>query len=122
MTPGDVAVLLAAAGGLSGLAALIRVLIDRRQGIASAEHTARAEEREDRRDTIADRDGLLDRLLEDVQGYRAEARDTWTEMRDLRERIESLEESRRSLEAHVYTLEDHIWRQLPPPPPPRPGG
>ena len=115
MTPGDVAVLLAAAGGLSGLAALIRVLIDRRQGIASAEHTARAEEREDRRDTIADRDGLLDTLL-------AEVRDLRDREVENRRRIESLEHDRRIDRDHIDLLEHHIWQQLPPPPPPRPGG
>lgn len=115
MTPGDVAELLLAAGGLAGIATLIRVFYDRRQGIASTEQAARAEEREDRRDTIADRDGLLDTLLNEVHDLREREAEN-------RRRIESLEESRRVLYDHIDALEQHIWQQLPPPPPPRPGG
>lgn len=115
MTSDDITTWLLAAGGLSGFAALIRAFVDRRQGIASSERAARAEEREDRRDTIADRDSLLDRLLEDVQGYRAE-------VSELRGRVEFLERDARLKDDHIDLLEHHIWQQLPPPPPPRPGG
>lgn len=123
----EIVQLIMAVGGLSGLAVLLRVFLDRRQGIASAERAARSDERDDRRDAIAERDGLLDRLLEEVQGLRQEARDLRQESRELRQcqaedrkRIESLEESRDSLDAHVTTLEGWIWDQKPPPPPRRP--
>lgn len=122
MNPGDVAVLLAAAGGLSGIAALIRVVHDRRQGIASAEQAARAEEREDRRDVREDLTAVIDRLLEQVQGYREEVLDLRKQQAEDRRRIESLEQDRRIDRAHIRTLEDWIWDQKPPPPPPRPGG
>lgn len=107
MTPGDWAVIIASGlGGLAGVAALWRVVVDRSRGVSS-------DEREVRRDTIADRDSLIERLerrLEQVE-----------------ERLTAAEDGNiakaliiRANHAHMDVLERWIWDRKEPPPPPRP--
>lgn len=100
---------------IGAVAALIKTLSDRRVGISGDERQARVEAREDRRDTIADRDGLIAQLLErvrDLEAWKAESE------AHAEERAKQL----RSAGDHIDALEHHIWKGLPPPPPPRPAG
>lgn len=100
------------AGILTGLAgagtALYQARLNHRAGVSSNEQSARRDEAEDRRDTIADRDSLLATVL--------------TEVRDLRDRVERAERARRVRDDHIDALEHHIWQRMPPPPPARPEG
>ncbi|MGX9349396.1 hypothetical protein [Microbacterium sp. KNMS] len=76
-----------------------RLRIDKKHGVTT-------DEREMRRDTVADRDALIDQLQEDV--------------RDLRTRITHIEAEYDLERQWNRQLVDHIYRQLPPPPPARP--
>lgn len=108
--------LLTGSGGiLAGIAALMGVQRSRRAGVAGDEREARRDEAAQRRDTIADRDALIDRLVEQVQSLSA--------------RVDALEDKRREdatlirgQDDHIDALEAHIWAGKPPPPPPRPSG
>lgn len=102
MTWMQVAGVLAALSGLGGVAALLQVRQARRDGVAADERAARAERREDHRDTIGDRDALIDRL--DRRLVAAE------------ERLDRVEAELRSERAYNRILIDHIWRYSPPPP------
>lgn len=94
---------LAVVGIISGAggATVIKALIDRRRGIKS-------DEREARRDTVADRDALLETVL--------------TELRGMRNRLDVVESVSRARSDHIDVLEHHIWSGKGRPPPPRPEG
>lgn len=59
-----------------------------------------------RRDTVSDRDALIDQLQEELAG--------------LRRRVDLIESDLRIERAWNRDLVDHIYRGLPPPPPPKP--
>lgn len=115
MTPGEVVALVVALVGTGGLGAFVETVRSRRRAIAGDERDARRELAEDRRDTIADRDGLIAQLLE-----RVKAMEDWKVGAE--ERAEGRVRVIRAQGDHIDVLEDHIWRRLPPPPPPRPEG
>lgn len=46
---------------------------NKRAGVSSDEHVARADEQVERRDTIADRDAMIDQLTEDCASWRTRA-------------------------------------------------
>lgn len=98
---GTASLAIAAVIGSGGIGALLNAWMSARRGIAS-------DERETRRDTIADRDSLLGTVL--------------AEVRELRERVEVAERTSRQRSDHIDVLEHHIWRGLGPPPPQRPQG
>ena len=111
-------VALGALGGvLSGLAALWGVRISKRAGVAG-------DEREARRDTVADRDGLIDQLQEDIAGMRAEltaAKErASSEITDLRTRLDEVERQYRHEVQWSEMLRDHIAHGRGWPPPTRP--
>lgn len=116
MSPGDWALAMAALiGSLSGVAALVKAIHDRRAGVSADERQARRDQLEDRRDTLGERDAFIDRLsarLERVENRLAAAEDG-NVAKALVIRAQG---------DHIDALEHHIWRQLPPPPPPRPSG
>lgn len=93
----------AIASGVVGIAGTIitwrKVIADRKAGVAT-------DEREQRRDTIADRDALIDQLQDD--------------MRDLRDRMSVLEVEYQIERDWNRMLVDHIYRGEKPPPPARP--
>lgn len=72
---------------------------DKRRGVAT-------DEREVRRDTIADRDAFIDQMQE--------------EMVDLRKRMSHIEVEHQLDQMWARALVDHIYRGSPPPPPSRP--
>lgn len=76
-----------------------RLNSDKRRGVAT-------DERELRRDTIADRDAFIDQMQE--------------EMSDLRKRMSHIEVEHQLDQLWARQLVDHIYRGSPPPPPPRP--
>lgn len=83
----------------------VKTLADRRAGVRSTEHT-------ERRDTVADRDALIDQVQEErdtavVRATAAEARAAAAEAELARER------------EYTQVLRDHIYRRREPPPPPR---
>lgn len=71
------------------------------------------DEREARRDVVADRDSLYDRVNTRLASVEQRLDDTEAENRALRSRNIALDD-------HIDTLESHIWRGKPAPPPPRP--
>jgi transposase len=101
-----VSYLIAAAGIITAVGALIGAVANRRQGVSGDEREARRVEAEQRRDTIADRDQLIDQMQE--------------QYRDLVPRVERLERDLEDERAYSRLLVDHIYRGNPPPPPPRP--
>lgn len=86
-----------AVGGL--IITLVRTKHDRDIGVTT-------EERASRRDTIEDRDSLIDQIQE--------------EMREMRGRVSVIEGELQVEREWNRALVDHIYRELPPPPPPRP--
>lgn len=94
---------LSAGALLGGIAALLGVTRSRRAGVKADEREARKVEAEQRRDTIADRDALIDTLQEDVK--------------ELRGRLDRLEAAYNAERDYSRTLQDHIYRngQVPPP-------
>lgn len=98
---------------IAAIGTLIGIYVSRRNGVQGDERAARAQEIEGKRDTVADRDALIDQLQEDV--------------RDVRERVVHLEKSLalrdRWLAAereYSRQLLDWGYRGAPPPPPARP--
>lgn len=83
----------------------IKTWADRRAGVRSTEHT-------ERRDTVADRDALIDQLQEQLTAAidRAEAAEV-----KRRDAVELLEKERE----YTQVLRDHIYRRREPPPPQR---
>jgi hypothetical protein len=108
VTAGEWALTVAALFGSGGLGTWVKVIYDRRQGISSNEREARREVAEDRRDTIADRDGLLARALDRLATVEARL-----------DKVEGISTARAD---HIDVLEDWIWKGKAPPPPPRPAG
>lgn len=100
---------IAAVLGSSVISATITATVSWRLGVRGDERAARKDEAEQqavlRRDTVADRDALIDQMQE--------------EQRDMRARLEVLERGRAADEDHIKALTDHIWKGLPPPPPAR---
>lgn len=107
MTGSDIAAWATSAVSLiAAVTALVRARNDKRRGISS-------DEREARRDTIADRDSLLERM---------ERRIT-----TLEQRLDAAEEGNiakalviKAQDSHMDVLEDWIWQRKAPPPPARP--
>jgi len=91
---------------LAGIAALIGARTSRRVGVSGDEREARRDEAAHRRDTIADRDALIDQMQE--------------QLRDLVPRVERIESELNDERDYTRLLVDHIYRQAPPPPPARP--
>ena len=100
MGPGDYIVTVGAIAGLIvGIATLVRELSAWRSGV-------RSRETETRRDTVADRESLIDQLQEENTRLRGE------NMR--------LDEALRIEREHTQDLRDWIYRGKGPPPPARP--
>jgi len=91
--------ILAAAGLLGAGGTFGGVIVSRRSGVSSHELQAR-------RDTVADRDALIDQLQE--------------QLGTLSTRVQRLEEERQLDAEWAAALVAHIWEGNPPPPPPRP--
>lgn len=96
--------------GGGGIATFVKVLIDQKAGVKSAE-------REARRDMIADRDGLIQTLL-----TRTEAQDR--RLSSLEEDKSFLDRIREAYSDHIDALEAFSWAvyrgEAQPPPPKRP--
>lgn len=100
MTPEQWFGLILAAAGLLGAGGTFGgVIVSRRSGVSSHELQAR-------RDTVADRDALIDQLQE--------------QLGTLSTRVQRLEEERQLDAEWAAALVAHIWEGNPPPPPPRP--
>ena len=87
---------LSAGALLGGVAAMIGALRSRKAGVKSDEREARAAEAVQRRDTIADRDALIDTLQEDV--------------REMRGRLDRLEAAYNAEREYTRLLQDYIYR------------
>lgn len=96
----------AAVAALTALWTGVKTLSDRRAGVTASEHTLR-------RDTVADRDDLIDQLQEELRDARAGKITAEQRVTDLTCELARERE-------HTQALTDHIYRQKPPPPPPRP--
>lgn len=111
-------------GGMAGLAAVAGIAWTIKHGVKGDERAAREQEAADRRDTIADRDGLIDQLQEDVGRLHTELEKAKTqatdEIRGLHERLATVERDLYLERAWNRTLVDQIYRGEPPPPRPRP--
>lgn len=108
MTPVEWTALAGVVTGITGAAvAIFRARVDAKVGISSNEREARREEAEDRRDTLADRDKLLDTVL--------------TRLRDVEKRLEEVERIATKRSDHIDVLEQVIY-SLGGTPPPRPEG
>lgn len=111
-------------GGLAGIAAVLGIAWTIRHGVKGDEREARAQEATNRRDTIADRDGLIDQLQEDVTRLHGELssarKDATEEIVDLKSRLLVVERDLYLERAWNRTLVDQIYRGEPPPPRQRP--
>jgi hypothetical protein len=88
--------ILSAGALLAGIAALIGSVRSRRAGIQSDQREALRVEGEQRRDTIADRDALIETMHEDVA--------------DLRTRVAALERDLLAEREYSRVLQDRIYR------------
>jgi TolA-binding protein len=96
------------AGALfSGIAAIWGVRNSRKMNVSGDEREARHDEQEQRRDTVADRDSLIDQMQE--------------QLGNLSRRVDRLDAELEDERDYTRLLIDHIYRGSPPPPPPRPG-
>lgn len=84
----------------------VKTLSDRRAGVTASEHSLR-------RDTVADRDTLIDQLQEELRDARAGKTEAENRAAALATQLAAERE-------HSQALTDHIYRQKPPPPPTRP--
>lgn len=101
-------------GGIAAaVAALITSIATLLRGRSESRRGVRATEHEGRRDTISDRDALIDQLQEQV----ADLRETQAAQAS---RITALERDLRIEREYTSVLRDHIYRGETPPPPPRP--
>ncbi len=99
MTPAEWVLLVGSVGTLlAGAAAWARSRSDQRAGLTGVE-------RADRRDTIADRDALIDQLQEQQTALMA--------------RVDRLEHERELDQEWAAAMVAHIWAGKPPPPPAR---
>ena len=98
-----VAKVLSAGALLGGIAAMLGATRSRRAGVKADEREARKVEAEQRRDTIADRDALIETLQEDVK--------------ELRDRVDRLDDFLRAERDYNRVLLDHIYRNGGTPPP-----
>lgn len=105
--------LLKAGALLGGLAALWGVFVSRRNGVKGDERAAREQEAEAKRDTVADRDHLVDQLQEEIQGYRDEVKGFRLQLGQV---LDALQVERE----YSRLLLDWGYRGAPPPPPARP--
>ena len=95
--------LTALAALIAAIGALIKTRQDKAAGVVGAEAAQR-------RDTIADREALIDQLQEQIATARAE-------MDGLRKRLDALESDLHRERQYVQRLRDWIFRGKPPPPP-----
>lgn len=106
----DLALLVAALLGTGGLGTWAKVIYDRRRGISSDERVAR-------RDTLADRDTLIEQLI-----ARIETLERWR--REEEARRERLLRTISAQSQHITLLEAFSWQvyrgEAQPPPPARP--
>jgi len=107
-------------GGLAGVAAMVAVIWNMRAGVKADARQASAQEASNKRDTLADREGLIDQLQEDGESYRAELRDVRAEMARLTTLVRNQGDDLEDERTYNRMLMDHIYRGSPPPPPPRP--
>lgn len=91
----------------------VKTLADRRAGVRSTEHTAR-------RDTVADRDALIDQLQEQATAANVRAEASDTAKRQAEAEARSAERELRAELEYTQLLRDHIYRRREPPPPSRP--
>lgn len=103
---------LAALLGSTVLAAAITAGVSYRLGVRADERGARQDEASGRRDTIADRDALIDQLSDGLADER-------TAREALAVRVDALERQREADRVYIDELRAHIWAGKPPPPPDR---
>lgn len=92
--------------GSSVISSAITAGVSWRLGVRGDERAARSDEATVRRDTIADRDGLIDQLQD--------------ELGQVRTRLTAVEREQALDQAWARSLVDQIYRGDPPPPRPRP--
>ena len=100
-----IARVLSAGALLGGVAALIGAVRSRRAGVLADQREARRVEGEQRRDTIADRDSLINTLQEEIA--------------KMHDRLDRLEEAYNLEREYTRRLQDHIYRNGGTPPPRR---
>ena len=100
--------ILSAGALLGGIAAVIGATRSRRAGVKADEREARGVEAEQRRDTIADRDALINTLQEDI--------------REMRERLDRLEAAYDAEREYTRLLQDYLYRNGHIPPSRKPVG
>lgn len=96
-----------AVGGL--VISAIKVRADKGKGVSESEQTSR-------RDTIDDRDSLIDQFQEALDSERKARID---QVQRLEARVSTLETALSDEREYTQALRDHIYRKLPPPPPQR---
>lgn len=112
--------ILKAGAFLGGLAALWGVYISRRNGVKGDERAARSQEQEAKRDTVKDRDDLVDQLQEEVQGYRGEVAGFRVQLTESNANSAALLRELSIEREYSRLLLDWGYRGAPPPPPRRP--
>lgn len=91
----------------------IKTLSDRRAGVRSTEHS-------ERRDTVADRDALIDQMQELRTAADARAAAAETAKTAAEQNADSWRKAYYDEKEYSQILIDHIYRRRDPPPPPRP--
>lgn len=107
-------------GGLAGVAALVAAAWTWRHGVKGDERAAREVEAVERRDTISDRDALIDQLQEDVASLRAEVAECKAAVAARDAAIAARDAVIRQQAEYIAACRDHIYRGRPAPPPPAP--
>lgn len=100
-----------AIGGL--LVTLIKTRADRQLGVS-------ASDREDRRDSVSQRDSLIDQLQEEIKSEREARQRLELRVSQLENALIDEREYTNTLQEYAQGLRHHIFKGAPPPPEPMP--
>lgn len=117
----EVLKLLTAAGGGAGLVQIVRVLIDRAQGVKTNEIAAKTAAGADWAGFVTQIQAALaaERAenARDAEHYRAEAEARDRRLAEMQEQVALRDRAIHARDAHITVMDRHIWEGKPPPPP-----
>jgi len=109
-----------AAGLITAIGALVGIWVSRRTGVKGDEREARKVEMEQKRDTVKDRDDLIDQMQEDLKGLREDRDKDRDRITEVERKLEATKDLYYDERDYNRILIDFIYKGGTPPPPDRP--